>query len=92
MTRTTVHARMLSHLKDQRSRLNKSPIFRHDSNKHNNIPQKYESEIIGKEQKIVCLNCLEALHIERIPPPLSINARQEGGRGGIVRITARRTV
>ena len=67
-------------------------MFRHDSDKHDSIPQKYEAEMIGKEQKIVRLNCLEALHIERIPPPLSINARQEGGRGGIVRITARRTV
>ena len=67
-------------------------MFRHDSDKHDSIPQKYEAEMIGKEQKIVHLNCLEDLHIERIPPPLSINARQEGGRGGIVRITARRTV
>ena len=70
----------------------KSPMHRHDSDKHNQIPQKYEAEIVRRERKIVHLNCLEALHIEKIPPPLSINARQEGGRGGIVRITARRTV
>ena len=67
-------------------------MFRHDSDRHNKFPQRYEAEIIGKERKIVCLNYLEALHIERIPPHLSINARQEGGRGGVVQITARRQV
>ena len=92
MTRTTVHARMQSHLKDQRAKLQKSPMYRHDLALHNGQHQEYEAEIIDRERRIVRLNCLEALHIEKIPHLESMNARQEGGRGGVVRIRATRTV
>ena len=89
-TRTTIHARMLGHLRDQRSKSSKSPMHRHDTDKHNGVPQKYVTDIIGRERKLVRLNCLEAIHIEKQPSHLSMNARQEEGRGGIVPISATR--
>ena len=42
------------------------------------------------ERKIVRLNCLEAIRIERQPSNLLRNDRMEKGRGGVVRITATR--
>ena len=86
MTRTTVHSRMTGHLKDQKSRLNKSPMFRHDLDRHARQTQKYVTTIIGREKKLVKINCLEGIHIEKVPDHLSINKRQESGRGGIVHI------
>ena len=90
MTRATVHNRMISHLRDQRLKKSHSPMWRHDKDCHNGETQQYVMSLVAREKKIVRLNCLEALHIERQPPHLSINARQEGGRGGVVRITAAR--
>ena len=53
MTRTTVHARMLGHLKDQKSKLKKSPLYRHDLDRHDGRTQKYMTSIIGRERKLV---------------------------------------
>ena len=88
--RTTVHSRMNGHLKDQRSKKSSNSLHRHDLEKHGGIPQKYVTTIIGREKKLVRLNCLEAILIEKQPPTLSMNAKQEGGRGGVVRISATR--
>ena len=41
MTRSTVHSRMLGHLKDQKSKKTSSPMYRHDLDRHNGDPQKY---------------------------------------------------
>ena len=92
MTRTTIHTRMLGHLKDQKARLQKSPMYRHDLAVHDGHPQEYKAEIVDRERRIARLNCLEALHIKKIPPQQPMNARQEGERGGVVQIIAIKTV
>ena len=91
MTRTSLHNRMDSHLRDQRYKKSSSPLHRHDSDKHEGNPQKYTCKIVGNERKLVRLGCLEAILIEKQPRELSINAKMEKGRGGVVRISAIRT-
>ena len=81
---------MLSHLKDQRSKKQSSPLHRHDVNKHNGQPQTYTTTIVATEKKIVKLSCLEAIMIEKVPSTSLLNERNEKGRGGIVRISATR--
>ena len=68
----------------------KSPLHRHDRETHHGEMQKYSMRKIGSEKKIVRLACLEALEIERLPPELSLNERNEQGRGGVVRISVLR--
>ena len=91
MSRTKVHNRMNGHLRDQRCKKSSSPLHRHDTEKHDGIPQKYITTIVGREKKLLKLNCLEAILIEKQPPALSINARMEKGRGGVVRISTVRS-
>ena len=90
MTRTSVHNRMLAHLTAQRQKKTSSALHRHDVKQHQGIPQKYVTDILASEKKIVKLNCLEAIKIERQPSHLLMNDRNEKGRGGVVRITATR--
>ena len=90
MTRTTVHCRMASHLKDRRAKKQSCPLYRHDTDYHNGELMSYTTSILSSEKKIVRLNCTEAITIEKQPQNLLLNERNEGGRGGIVRITATR--
>ena len=90
MTRTSVHSRMLTHLSDRRAKKQSSPMYRHDRDVHDGHPQRYVTSIVSRERKIVRLNVSEAITIEKQPQHLLINERNEGGRGGIVRITATR--
>ena len=90
MTRTSVHNRMLSHLRDQKGKKPSSPLHRHDVAKHDSQPQTYTTTIVAAEKKIVKLSCLEAIMIEKVPSNLLLNERNEKGRGGVVRISATR--
>ena len=90
LTGASVHSRMQSHLSGQRRKMTNNPLFRHDRDHHGSIPQKYRTQIIANESKIVRLNINEALRIEKQDPKYRINDRMEGGRGGIVRIAATR--
>ena len=90
MTRSSLHSRMLDHLKGQKGKKNTSPLYRHDRDCHNGEPQKYVTTVDASEKKILKLHCNEALRIEKQDPALRINERQEGGRGLIVRIAASR--
>ena len=90
MTRTTLHNRMLGHLKDQRYKKSKSPLHCHDTLCHGGIPQRYTMKSRGSDKKLLRLSVIEALNIEKHPDELLMNERNEGGRGGIVRITASR--
>ena len=90
LTRSSVHSRIQSHLGGQRRKQNSNPLFRHDRDHHQGIPQKYQTKIVATESKIVKLHCNEAIRIERQKPELRLNDRMEGGRGGVVRITATR--
>ena len=44
----------------------------------------------GSDKKVLTRSVLEALNVEKHPDELLMNERNEGGRGGIVRITASR--
>ena len=90
LTCSSLHSRMLDHLKGQRGNKNTSPLYRHGRDCHEGEPQKYLTTIEASEKKILKLHCNEALRIERQNPALRINERQEGGRGGIVRIATSR--
>ena len=90
MTRCSLHNRMLAHLRGQNAKSNKSPLFRHDIKCHEGVPQEYRCNILATEAKIVRLNCNEALRIEKQNPLFTMNERNEGGRGGVVRLTATR--
>ena len=81
---------MLGHIRTQRQKKSSCPLYRHDLKSHQGNPQNYITEILASEKKIVRLNCLEAIRIERQPPHLLLNDRMEKGRGGVVRITATR--
>ena len=70
--------------------MNNNPLYRHDRDHHSGVPQKYQTMIVAVESKIVKLHCNEALRIEKQNPEFKINDRMEGGRGGVVRITATR--
>ena len=88
-TRTSVHARMIDHLRKQRSKNTSGPLYRHDLQVHDGVQQMYTTEIIGKEKKILRMYTLEAKHMEKQSPALSMNDRQERSRrGGIVRLSA----
>ena len=81
---------MLAHLRDQKSRKESCPLFRHDRKHHQGEPQKYLTNIVASEKKIVKLSCLEAVQIEKHPEHSLMNEKNERGRGGVVRITATR--
>ena len=77
-------------LKCRDSRMTSSPLYRHDSTVHNNDIQVYRCTKIASESKLVRLNCNEAIRIERQNESYSMNERNKGGRGGLVRISATR--
>ena len=81
---------MLGHLRGQRQKNQSCPLYRHDCDNHHGNPQKYTTEILASERKMVRLKCLEGIMIEREKDDLLMNDRNEQGRGGIIRITARR--
>ena len=81
---------MQSHLKLMNTKSNSNPLHRHNVDGHGGEVQDYICEVIGKEKKIVRLNTREALEIEKLTSVQSMNAKQECGRGGIVRIHATR--
>ena len=90
MTRTSLHNRMLSHLQGQRRKCISNPLYRHDTEVHEGNQQEYTATILATEAKIVRLSCNEGLRIEKQSEELSMNKRNENGRGGIVRLTATR--
>ena len=90
LTRTTVHQRMLGHLRSQAKRQSHSPLHRHDTEHHGGNPQLYSTSIVASEKKIIRLYCNEALQIEKQDNKYSMNERNEGGRGGVVIISATR--
>ena len=90
MTRTSVHNLMKSHLRDQKSKKDSSPLFRHDVQHHDGEQQEYVTNIVAAENKLLKLSSLEAIHIETQPSNLLMNERNERGRRGVVRITANR--
>ena len=90
MIRCSLHNRMMTHLKGQIAKSSKSPLYRHDVKCHEGVTQQYHCTVLATESKIVRLSCNEALRIERQNPQYTMNERNEGGRGGIVRLTATR--
>ena len=91
-TRTSLHNRMQSHLKSQKSKQMSNPMHRHDLSHHDGNVQKYICKLVGTERKIVRLYTKEALEIENIDEKHKMNKKEEFGRGGLVRITAHRNM
>ena len=84
-----MHARMIDHLRKQRSKNTSGPLYRHDLQVHDGVQQLYTTEITGKEKKILRMYTIEAKHMEKQSLALSTNDRQERSRrGGIVRLSA----
>ena len=92
MTRSSVHARMLDHLKGQKSKKNSNPLFRHDTDKHDGEPQNYTTRIMNSQKNILPLTIMEALFIEKQIRGTSLNERNEYGHGALIRLTAERSV
>ena len=90
MSRTSLHNRMLAHLKGQKRNDTSNPLHRHDLDIHDGAKQNYVTTILATEAKIVRLCCNESLRIEKQIPDLSMNKRNENGRGGVIRLTATR--
>ena len=88
MTRTSAHWRMQCHLSGQRSKASSNPLHRHDVEGHQGVPQQYTTRILAQEGKQLPLNILEALYIERQRKYTTLNDKNEGGRGGLVRLRA----
>ena len=89
-TMTSVHNRMISHCKGRKYKQKSNPLYRHDLESHNEEPQEYTTQIIGKEKSVFPLRLLEGLYIEAQPAGSSLNERNENGRGSLVRLTASR--
>ena len=92
MTRTSVHCRMLGHLKGQKAKSSANPLWRHDEKVHNGIFQKYTTRIMCKERNLLPLTIKEGLYIEKQIPNTTLNDRNEFGRGALIRLTAERSV
>ena len=88
MTRTSAHWRMQGHLSGQRAKSNSNPLHRHDVEGHQGVPQLYTTRILAVEGKQLPLNILEGLFIEKQRPNTTLNDKNEGGRGGLVRLRA----
>ena len=87
-SRTSLHQRMLAHMRGQRQKQGSNPLHRHDVEIHEGQQQEYTARVIGREQNILPLKILEGLYIEAQAPGTSMNERMEFGRGGLVRLTA----
>ena len=88
MTSTSAHCRMTSHLAGQKSKSSHNPLFRHDRDSHEGIPQNYTMRILNREKSLLPLSIVESLYIEKQIEGTSINEKNEGGRGGLVRMVA----
>ena len=88
MTSTSAHCRMSGHLTGQRSKSTNNPLWRHDRDCHGGDSQKYTMRILSREKSLLPLSILESLYIEKQVKGTSINERNEGGRGGLVRMVA----
>ena len=92
MTRSSVHSRMLDHLRGQKSKSGSNPLFRHDRDMHNGDPQTYTARIMNCQRNILPLTVMEALYIEKQQEGSSMNEKNEFGRGALIRLTAERSV
>ena len=90
MTAGSLHARMNAHLTTQAAGDLGGPMARHDNEVHGGFPQMYQVCVVDRGRRLLMLATTEAMWIEKQHKEVSMNLRQEGGRGGIVRLTASR--
>ena len=90
ITMSSIHAQMKDHLKDQRSKVQKNPMYGHDLDAHNGEPQEYRARILTREKSVFPLSLTEGLYIEGQVPGTYINERNESGRGSLVRLSCLR--
>ena len=87
-TMTTLHARMESHLRSQKYKQQSNPLHRHDTDVHGGEAQQYTTRVLGREKTLLPLRILESLYIEGQAEGTTLNARNEFGRGGLIRLEA----
>ena len=88
MTAGSLHARMNGHLTTQAAGDLSGPMTRHDKEVHGGVPQMYKVCVVDRGRRLLTLATTEAMWIEKQHVEVSMNLRQEAGRGGIVRLTA----
>ena len=92
MTRSSVHARMIDHIKGQKAKQSKNPLYRHDRDVHDGNPQLYTTRVMNCQKNILPLTVMEALYIEKQVRGTSLNEKNELGHGALIRLTAERSV
>ena len=90
MTRTSVHWRMIHHLKGQKAKYSSNPLYRHDEDIHNGDTQIYRTRILTGEKNLLPLCISEGIYIEKQNENHRMNECNENGRGGLIRLTANR--
>ena len=83
---------MSSHLQGQKAKCNSNPLYRHDKEVHGEEPQLYTTRVMNRQKNLLPLTAMEALYIERQVAGTSFNAKNEYGRGALIRLTAERSV
>ena len=83
---------MLKHLEGQRRGDSSNALHRHDIQKHGGDKQEYAAYIVQKEVSLLALAMREAVLIENQRSGVSMNDKNEKGRGKLVRISAERGV
>ena len=92
LIRTSIHARILDHLKGQKRQYTGNLLHGYNVSERNGHHQQYICIPIASEMKIIRLNVNEELHIEKQDRTASLNNKMECRRGGLVRITATRVI
>ena len=91
MTYTSCHNRMLAHTAGHRRRDIGNPLHQHDVEKHDGCIQSYTTTVMSKNKDLLSLMMKEAIMIEKQNNEISMNGKNEMGRGNMVRLVARRS-
>ena len=88
MTVCSIHNRMIAHRKGHRRKDPGNALFIHDKEHHNGERQEYSAVTAHREMILLNLMMKEAIMIEGQHHGTSMNAKNEKGRGKLVRIQA----
>ena len=75
--RISIHNQMLDNFKGQRTKKASNPLFQHDNEHHQGVPQKFETIIISSHRDLLSLTKDEAIRIEKIDPNYNMNGKNE---------------
>ena len=89
MTGTSLHARAASHLKSIKTMNMNNALARHIQSCHGGAAQLFSMRLMSNHRTCMNRYKTEAVTIEKQMQGTSLNDKMEGGRGGVVRISAR---